>query len=407
MTDTPANLAIGIHEENTSPDFSPSTNNSEKLIKNLKELETTQENFAQIKKHIGAIIDAIAKNRSLFSRAAVYWEEMPLWLKIIAGLAIVVPTLVLGIAIQVISLIVVSILSLALYVGCALILENHVKKEEHVTERLKENMITLADSLGSVIESFEPLRKQIAAEIEYFHQENERLNLNIIELGDQIEQLTIQAEQLQQTQQSLQKTKEKLEKTAETLDEKVKIQAELLQINQKELQKTREAIAKNELELSEKIIELANVKKELGIEIEKTESISRELKKAVESLSKTTIQDQNQRESFQNKLNNFLTNKEESFKKVADRICDAERALSLAKEELNFSNQRYQELLERQEQVLERLEQIKLHRKPMYSNANILSKLGILAQEENKASKCDPLAENNTMNTQSQIALTA
>lgn len=393
MTDTPVtNLAVDLMEESTATDNSPPAENKKKLIKNLKELEATQENFDQIKKHISSIIDSLVKNRSLFSRAAVYWENMPLWLKIIAGVVLVVPTLVLGIAIHVTTLIVISVLTLVAYVASALVLENHVQKEEHITERLKENMLGLADSLGSVIESFEPLRKQIAEEIEYFHQENERLNLNTTELSEQIEQLTTQAEQLQKTEQSLRKTKEKLENTADTLDVKVKIQEELLLINKAELQKIKEEIEKNELELSEKISELNQVKQEMGVEIERTESIAQVLKKTVEKLSQTAIKDQNHRESFQNKLNDFFANKEESFNKVAKRICDAEHELCLVKEELNFSNKRYQELLERQEHVIKRLEQIKVSHlpAPQHSNAKALSQFGIMANIEDSTANVQP-----------------
>ncbi|CZG42024.1 Dot/Icm T4SS effector LegC2/YlfB [Legionella pneumophila serogroup 1] len=401
MTDTPkANLSVDEIKEDTPKNQPLPEENTEILVKKLKVLETTQENFDQIKKHIAAVIDSLAKNRSFFGRVAAYWGEMQLWLKITLGIVLVVPTLTLGIAIQVASLIVVSVLTLVTYVGSALLLENHVQKEEHITDRLKEEMIGLADNLGKVIESFEPLRKQIAEQIEYFHKENDRLNLNVTQLSDHIMRLTKQAEQLQKTEQTLRKVREELEKTSETLDEKVQVQTELLQINQEELNRIREEIAKNEIELSEKISELDQVKKEMSVEIEKAETVTQVLKNTVEKLSQTAIADHNHRESFQNKLNDFLSNKEQSFNDVAQRICEAERELCLVKEELNFSNKRYQELLERQEEVVKRLEQLQLSRKPTpYSNAKVLGKLGIMATEE-KEYPTPVSPEENTIPTQ-------
>ncbi|HDV5711104.1 TPA: Dot/Icm T4SS effector LegC2/YlfB [Legionella pneumophila] len=401
MTDTPkTNLSVDEIKEDTPKDQPLPEENTEILVKKLKVLETTQENFDQIKKHIAAVIDSLAKNRSFFGRVAAYWGEMQLWLKITLGIVLVVPTLTLGIAIQVASLIVVSVLTLVTYVGSALLLENHVQKEEHITDRLKEEMIGLADNLGKVIESFEPLRRQIAEQIEYFHKENDRLNLNVTELSDHIMRLTKQAEQLQKTEQTLRKVREELEKTSETLDEKVQVQTELLQINQEELNRIREEIAKNEIELSEKISELDQVKEEMSVEIEKAETVTQVLKNTVEKLSQTAIADHNHRESFQNKLNDFLSNKEQSFNDVAQRICEAERELCLVKEELNFSNKRYQELLERQEEVVKRLEQLQSSRKPTpYSNAKVLGKLGIMATEETE-SPPPVSAEENTIPTQ-------
>ncbi|CZI33469.1 Uncharacterised protein [Legionella pneumophila] len=99
-------------------------------------------------------------------------------------------------------------------------------------------------------------------------------------------------------------------------------------------------------------------------------------------------------------MNDFLSNKEQSFNDVAQRICEAERELCLVKEELNFSNKRYQELLERQEEVVNRLEQLQLSRKPTpYSNAKVLGKLGIMATEE-KESPTPVSSEENTIPTQ-------
>ncbi|HIF0302623.1 TPA: hypothetical protein ACXYLJ_002929 [Legionella pneumophila] len=52
------------------------------------------------------------------------------------------------------------------------------------------------------------------------------------------------------------------------------------------------------------------------------------------------------------------TNKEKSFDQVAERICEAERKLSVVTKQLEESNQRYRKLLDRQEQQIIRLEQI-------------------------------------------------
>jgi uncharacterized membrane protein len=72
----------------------------------------------------------------------------------------------------------------------------------------------------------------------------------------------------------------------------------------------------------------------------------------VEALSKTVIADEEQRTSFQLRLNEFLNNKEKIFDQVAERICEAEHKLSVVTKQFEQNNQRYRKFIDRQEQQI-------------------------------------------------------
>ena len=96
----------------------------------------------------------------------------------------------------------------------------------------------------------------------------------------------------------------------------------------------------------------------MGKEVEQARSVGLVLSGTVETFSNIVIQDKEQRAAFQNRLEDFLNNKEKSFVEVAERICEAEHKLSVVTKQLEQSNQRYRKLLDRQEQQIIRLEQI-------------------------------------------------
>ena len=80
------------------------------------------------------------------------------------------------------------------------------------------------------------------------------------------------------------------------------------------------------------------------------------LERTISSLSGAVIEDKKKREVFQRKLESFLGEKESGFESVADRLNEAERELSLGKDEFQSANERYNYLLKRQEGLVARLE---------------------------------------------------
>lgn len=368
---------------------SPTNKKTNEVKKNLEQVLLTQQELAQIKENLSKMIDAMAHNPSLLSRAATYWGELPLWQKIVAGIALIVPAFVVAFITQVAVLFSISIFMLFTYTASSILLDNHHTQNINRTENLKTGISGLADTLGVVILSLDKLREQIATEIEHFQKENERLALHTNELSDQIEQLTTQSEQLRLTEQALRKTHSELETQAESLNVSVKEHTELLQTTKEELKKVQLGYEKSQTNLTEKISELNTVKIEMSSEIEKGKGLAATLQAAVLSLSNTVILDGEQQKVFKEKLDLFLNNKEASFHLIAERICNAEAELSIVKDELARSNERYHELLNRGEAQVLRLEQLKSTpaQTPKTSPATAMKNIGLYAVD----SKTTPL----------------
>ncbi|HEO1390693.1 TPA: hypothetical protein VAH75_002932 [Legionella pneumophila] len=212
--------------------------------------------------------------------------------------------------------------------------------------------------MDTVISTLDLLREQLALEIDAFQKENARLTQNVDQFCEQIKTLKSEICKLNDTEKALRATQIELELTAKTLKGSIEEQSQVLENTQKELEQVVLAYKDNQNQLSEKIKELDEVKVKMSKEVDQAQTLSLVLRSTVEALSKTVIADEEQRTSFQLRLNEFLTNKEKSFDQVAERICEAERKLSVVTKQLEESNQRYRKLLDRQEQQIIRLEQI-------------------------------------------------
>lgn len=323
---------------------------------NLKKIIITKDIFEQIRKSLTETIKSMEKNPSLFSRAAEFWGELPLWQKIIGGAALTLPTLILGIVANVGFLLAICGVTAVTYAAGGIILDDHHRCSTSVIESLQQGILGLADLLELTINALDVIREQLEAEITKFVKENERLLDNINELSQQIDALDIQVRATSKITATLGETKDDLVKTAETLQGNVAQQSDLLIQNQEKLARITAAYSTNQSELASKISEISKIKKELEDEMIRAKSIVETLHASIADLSAIAIGDEQQRSAFKEKLDVFLRDKESSFHQLADRICDAERKLATVQKELVSANDRYQELLAIQGQHIDRLE---------------------------------------------------
>lgn len=322
----------------------------------LEKIVETKQQISQVKASLGTIIDTMAQNPSLFNRVATYYGEFPLWQKIAIGVGISVPTLALGIFAEIGALLVISGVTVVAYTATGIVLDDHHHCNVNIAERLKAGIISLADVLELTIKALDSIGKKLAEEVEKFKVENLKLAAHVTDLGDQIETLSAQVELYIETEKLLRATKEDLEKTADELKQSVTNQTELLRQNQEELARVNKAYSRSQEQLSEKIVELTSVRVSMGKEVDKAKKLATTLERTITTLSGSVIDDKKQREAFQSKLEHFLGEKETGYESVADRLGDAERELSLGKDEFKLANSRYNELLQRQEILVARLE---------------------------------------------------
>lgn len=353
----------------------------------LEQIASTQKQLSQVKESLGTIIDTIAQNQSLVTRAATYWGELPLWQRVAGGVVLTVPTLAAGLVVAHVGMLMaISGVTAAAYAAGGAVLDDHHNYNVNVIDRLKEGIFSLADVLEITISALETIRYKLAEELEKFKLQNELLTDKICVLGDQIDSLSHQVDVFIETEKLLRNAKEELEKTTEALRESVDQQNDLLLAQQKQLDLVKKAYEKSQTQLSEKVVELCTVRLSMGLEVDKAKKIAATLEGTVKTLAGSVIDDGTQRQAFQDRLKTFLTDKEASFDQVAKRIGETESELATVKEELKRGNERYQELLNRQEKQVIRLERLDQHIVterliPSVHLSELLSKSGFYAQK--------------------------
>lgn len=379
-------------------------NHNESPVESLQQITATQTDLLRVKDDLLKIIDAVANNKSYVTQAANYWGSLSLVQKIAGGVIIAGPTLAAGVVLNIGALITLSGYTGITYVAGGFIFDDHHKCTSNAIERLRDGVGGLADVIEVAVAALEKLRIKFAKEIEKFKKENAKLINNVKDLGNQIISLGNEVISLTATTKRLFAFQEELEETTQTLKDSAEKQEELAEQRQIELTQIKLDCEKTQELLCEKVQELNEVKKSFQVEVEKTKVLGEVLKGTVNTMADVVLKSGDQQQQFKDKLENFLSDKEASFHLVADRICDAEKELSVVKNELVQSNDRYQELLtyhksllEQQEAQVSRLEQI--HRvdfsdkdkaQPVLSEG--LDTFGVFATNNSKAPAKIPAA---------------
>lgn len=333
-------------------------NSFDQNTKGLESIAPSNELLIQVRNSLEAIIDSLEQNPSILTSITKYWGSLSLWEKIFGGILVTGPTLGIGIAANVGFLITLSGLSAGAYITGGIVFEDHFENTKIITEKLKRGVFEIADVLILTIRSLDIIRQKLATEVEKFQQENKRLTLNIDKLSDETYDLSVQIESYMITEKHLRQTKTQLEQTAEELKKDLGQNQQKYETAVNEINSLKQEHERCTQLLTLQVDELTVKRKLLEDELEKTRKLTSTLQVAVQTLSSTVINDAQQREVFQKRLENFVKNKEQSFTQVADRICAAESELISVKSQLEVSLKRHEELMETQNQLIKRLELI-------------------------------------------------
>ncbi|EHL31994.1 LegC2/C7 family Dot/Icm T4SS effector [Legionella drancourtii] len=346
---------------------------------NFQKIIITQDIFKKIKDSLLVAIQSMEKNPSLLSRAAEFWGELPLWQKILGGVTLTVPTLILGIIANLGFMLAICGVTTVVYAGGGLILDDHHKCDVSVTENLAKGIIGLADLLELTITALDAIRQKLAEEVDKFTAENDRLKENVNQLSSKIETLGIEITAAAKLAVALKTTKEELEKTAHNLKDQVTAQSNLLVANQQELQKVTDAYNANQQLLAEKIKDFSETEQKLQDDLKNARSLADYLGTVSNQLSKTLLSDDQQKEEFTKRLNDFLQNGNASFAALAERWSIAEEKLMKTEEKLTVLKQEYQELNNTHKELLKK-QDIQVTRLE-----SIGDKIGFFARNADKA----------------------
>lgn len=325
--------------------------------KHVLQILLTYNQLKKIKQNLNAMIDSLAENPSILSRASKLWGTIPWWQKLLAGLVLTIPLLLVGIFAQLAVLTAISICVMVTYTISSLALDNHQAHNTNNTARLKSCIGNMADLLGASIQLLQGLQQLIAKQIDAFHTENNKLTQKIIELTPQVEDLTQKVEGLQQVKQTLGKTIEDLEQTLQVFKTSGQEQIELFEQTKHELEQVKSSYEDNEKKLSTSINELTDHNANMQVQLNLARSIAMTLNDAVATFSAMILADEQQRSAFSERLANTLNNKEQCFIKVLNQFNHSERNLKTITNQLVDLNNEYDAVLDRFEIVTRLMEE--------------------------------------------------
>lgn len=321
-----------------------------------EKVSLNKQKIASIKQGLGEMIEAMMHESSVFSRAATYWGKLSIWLKILLGIVVAVPAMVLGIVAHWVILIVASAIVTAVFGFIVFLLTNHYQHLVNRTENLTKGVNGLVDVLDTVITELDLLAKELRISIDLMTQENTKLKEQVTLFAANLEKLTEQMSKLQQTERELSLTNASLKNATSVLETTLAEQKSIFDKIKAELDQVKAEYSVNQLLLSTKTSELDKIKTDMELQVKKSSGIIEALNATIVTLSNEVSMSEAERVQFKEKLSTFLHDKEASFDKIADRICEAERQLVVVKEQLQQANAKYEGLLARQEGVVERLE---------------------------------------------------
>lgn len=355
-------------------------------VQPIKKILFNQEQLEQIKAHLLRCIDSLTQMPSLFTQVSLFWQQLTWWQKVGIGLVSVVP-LIIGLATQLALLTAVG-LSLLSFTGLSIVLaENHSKTQTLQTQELKTTILTLADLLGSIIQSLEASSNQLAKELNTVHEANQTLTKQCQEFKEELSRLSRINQQLEQHQQELFTLQNQLQTTITTLDVKLVEQTALLEKSQLLLTETTEEYKKNQMQLALTVTELSEVKGAMAKAAQKAQKVTTTLKATVTALSSQAIANAEQRELFIKKLEEFFKNQEQHLDAFINNISQSSQLLSQTTQEIQDNNSRINELLAEQEEQVQRL--TKVDKQPV--NVTALLQHGFLAKTRDDTESTTPV----------------
>jgi hypothetical protein len=331
------------------PEIPPSLNTQqpqEQLKKSKTELTEIQEN-------LNGLIDAMAKNSSILERGTTFWGNRPLWQKILLGIVLIPPPLIIGILASSVILVTLSIFTLITYITGSLILDDHYRKKGNNTKNLKIGILNLATILENVIFSLDKISGQLTQQLNEFAEENIQLKENIHVLGTRNHALTQEIDKIRATANKLQQTENELKEACNHLKCSLTKQTQLLENSQAALKTSSEEHQQTQQQLAETVRELNDRSTGFAQKIEEYDQmvilLNDSLTKVIEaqktapeaqaSLDKTLQAFGEQHNLMRNSL------AEVKLKEVSQSLDQATQLLELSNQEQQISEQFYKEKL--------------------------------------------------------------
>lgn len=330
------------------------------LHSNLDEIIKTKQHIADVKRNLSIIIDTIASNPSMVSRAADAWGTWPAWKKVGTGLVLTMPPLFMGVAASIGTLLILGGATGVAYTTAGIVLEDHHSCNTDLKQKIKDGISSIADILEITIVALDKIRFRLMAEINKFKEENYKLATQVSNLQDETNRLANQVEELIETSDHLRTLKKRLEDEALALRQSNSTQQQLIQENQEQLEKVTHQYQEAQNLLTTQVYELRTLRHSMTTEVAKAKHVSDSLQQVVAVLSGQVLEEQAQKQAFEAKLAQLLQLEYASASQFIDRLNHTQSELEEVKVDLEKNNSRNYALLDKQERLISRLEALDL-----------------------------------------------
>ncbi|MFJ1268365.1 hypothetical protein ACD661_07335 [Legionella lytica] len=362
------------------------------------EIEQAFSQLSTLQRDLEAAIDAFAETRSLISRAATYWGQLPLWMQISAGFVLACSLLIFSTA--------MSIVALSCYTAITFLLNEHQGLFHHNTQKFKTIMQNLTNLLGTLIGLINNVHEQFKHEIENLQEKNKQFLHTIDHLNEQTSGLTEKINGLTATPQKLQAIINAHELTISNLNDEMEEQSKLFYATQKQLTEVTEQSEETQAELHDKINQLEKIRIQLESEREQMTRMVSTLKNTVISLSNPALVNEEHQELLKQKLQDFITSKEKDLSQFVISTSKINLELEATQKQLQESLQEQAQLRLHLESLIKELdelinvndEQISTKARNDQKSLETLRKFSFLRQQGAASSAPNPGTSENNLN---------
>ncbi len=384
---------------------------------NLEDLEglSRAEQIAFMQKHIGNVqgslkilLNSMAENPSYLSAWARLWGDLSQWKKWLGGTLVTALPITVAIAAHLPVLFGVGGAMAVIFGTTNFLLEDHFRSSQFFLQKIKERVLSLADILVWTITILHDLAKVLETQVNKFKEENAKLKSENERLTDNVDKLCRSVDVLSRNIkikldecQMISNIKEELainiqqlshRLDSQTLDAEARIQhLEALEESQSKLALIEEAYSSITEQMHSQISQLAKEKSELAHEVANLKQMGQVLSATIQEMSKTVIGDASEREQFQQRLDRFITDKEESFAELTAKASETGKKLIHTQEELESTKEALKETQLRLQSVL--LD----HQNIVLAHQNVLTRLEQL--EQRASAKILPQTERESVVT--------
>lgn len=311
-------------EEKADPLFAP----AEVIIElppepEIAEGKSKEISLDSIKSDLVDIIEAMKKNKSIFSMMADFWGSKPWWLKTIIGLVVLVPLTVTAVLLQLYWLVGFGIFLTLLYTGFSLLLDNHQSLDKESVEELERGVFAIADFMIKTTNHLEKVSNLLEEQVGRLGSENTELGVSVQNLTGNNEEINGQLERIKALNHILSETNVAIKASEEDLRNLLAKEKDRLLASEAQRQNTQEEYNQNLVHLQAKIQQLQDINTSLETEFGELQAKCEILLTSNQELIRLNAEEEVQRKSYYEQVQETLQDKDQKIHQAVDTFSDA------------------------------------------------------------------------------------